>query len=100
MKTYFIAGISELFDQPPFCFDKAKHHESLLITENSMHLCLLVPVIIYHQRISVFCIHIAFSQTLHKSDTIRSNKEFSTDIVHTFAFKVHCSKHEYVPCGV
>ena len=101
MKTNFIAGISEPFDQPPFCFDKMnKHQKSLTITEHSMHLSLLVPEIIYHQRISVFCIYTAFSQTLHKSDTYRGNKEFSTDIVHTFAFKVYCSNYEYVPRGV
>ena len=36
MKTYFIAGISEPFDQPPFCFDKMnKHRESLSITKAS-----------------------------------------------------------------
>ena len=94
MKTYFIAGIFEPFDQPPFCFDKVnKQLESLSITEHSMHLCLLVPVIIYHQRISVFCIYTAFLQTLHKSDTYRGNKEFSTDIVHTFAFNVYNSGH-------
>ena len=34
IKTYFIAGISEPFDEPPFCFDKVnKHQESLSITD-------------------------------------------------------------------
>ena len=73
MKTYFIEGISEPFDEPPFRFDKVnKHQESL----RSL-MCLLVPVIIYHQRIRVFCIYTAFSQALHKSDTYRGNKSLA-----------------------